>query len=86
MRRKILLAGLAIGAVGGFAHGCRTVKADKAQRAAEICVDEALREVGQRHDTADYVDGHHGPRRWEAKVRQACADEARRQTGGRYAI
>ena len=90
MRRhkyNIAIALLAVGAVGGFAHGFRSMhRGDRHRRAAEICVDEALREAGHHHKGADYVDGHHGPRRWEAEVRQLCADEARRQTGGRFAI
>jgi hypothetical protein len=90
MRRPgttIAIALLAVGAVGGFTHGCRSMhKGDRHRRAAEICVDEALREVGHRHAGTSYVDGEHGPRDWEAQVRQLCADEARRQTGGRFAI
>ena len=90
MRRhgtKLAIALLAVGAVGGFAHGCRSMKRDDMhRRAAEICVDETLREVGHRHAVTNYVDGHHGARHWEAEVRQLCADEARRQTGGRFAI
>lgn len=90
MRRhkyNIAIAVLAVGAVGGFAHGCRSMhRGDRHRRAAEICVDEALREAGLFHAGSDYVDGEHGPRRWEAEVRQLCADEARRQTGGRYSV
>jgi hypothetical protein len=89
MRRHgntIAIAFLAVGAVGGFAYEFRSMRGERHRRAAEICVDEALREAGQHHAGSDYVDGHHGPRRWEAAVRQLCADEARRQTGGRFAI
>lgn len=94
MKRKILIAVLALGTVGGFAHGFASLhrgchERDRmAEHLSRVCVDAAMDaagrdEGGQSFADDDFANAHDGWRgrrmaHLENEVRQRCAHEGRR--------
>lgn len=86
MKDRIIMAGLLVGAAGGFAHGFAGLRHHhRGHDMARECVDAALQEVGAKASGDDVeAEGRRGHHR--RRVREACADEARRQTRPRTAV
>jgi len=74
MKRKIVMGLLAVGAVVGLSAGFTgySHRHHRAERAAEVCVDAALA-VAHGEARPERVS------RFDRKVAEVCADEARRR-------